>query len=236
MKQVRSPLSLTIEVGEAKPNLTELWAANPSPTRRQLHPGKFGQIHPHPDKVSYELRSQFDQAEAGSPEWLLKKAALGLEAVFEIHPRMLKVRIVGSFLFVVRIAIKFAFFAHGGGVEIGVAFFQNALRIFSDLFADLGCVGDGPDDTGFSRAHLRWIRVLLYRRPEPSNPRLPDRSKGCSHCPASFRRRNVSLMYFPFRRTWTRQQPDVSRAIVAKRVRSVCVSRRKAGKKHRITA
>jgi len=77
---------------------------------------------------------------------------------------MLKVGFVGSFLFVVRIAIKFAFFAHGGGIEIGVAFFQNALRIFSDLFADLGCVGDGPDDAGFSRPRLRWIRVLLYRR------------------------------------------------------------------------
>jgi hypothetical protein len=29
-----------------------------------------------------------------------------------------------------------------------------------------------------------------------------------AHCSASFRRRNVSLTYFPFRRTWTRQQPD----------------------------
>jgi len=70
---MRSPLPFTIEVGEAEPNLAELWAANPSPTRCQLHPDKFGQSHRHPDKVSYELCSLFDQAEAGSSEWLLNK-------------------------------------------------------------------------------------------------------------------------------------------------------------------
>jgi hypothetical protein len=74
VRQVRSPLPFTIKVGEAEPNLTELWAAYRSPTRRQLHPGKFGQTHLHPDKVSYELRNLFDQAEAGSSEWMLVDA------------------------------------------------------------------------------------------------------------------------------------------------------------------
>jgi hypothetical protein len=37
-----------------------------------------------------------------------------------------------------------------------------------------------------------------------------------------FRRRNVSLTYFPFRRTWARQDPELSLVNVAKRVRSVC--------------
>ena len=38
----------------------------------------------------------------------------------------------------------------------------------------------------------------------------------------SLRRRNVSLTYCPFRRTWARQDPELSLVNVAKRVRSVC--------------
>jgi hypothetical protein len=36
------------------------------------------------------------------------------------------------------------------------------------------------------------------------------------HSSASLRRRNVSLTYFPFRRTWARREPDLSFAKVAK--------------------
>jgi hypothetical protein len=56
------------------------------------------------------------------------------------------------------------------------------------------------------------------------------------HSSASFRRRNVSLTYFPFRRTWTLQEPDFSLVIVATRVRSVCTEASKGRKKRRIVA
>ena len=46
------------------------------------------------------------------------------------------------------------------------------------------------------------------------------RADSMPHSSASFRRRNVSLTYFPFRRTWTFQGPDFSLVIVAARVRS----------------
>ena len=48
---------------------------------------------------------------------------------------------------------------------------------------------------------------------------------------ASFRRRNVSLTYFPFRRTWALQDPDFSLVIDATRVRSVCTEASKSRKK-----
>ncbi len=52
----------------------------------------------------------------------------------------------------------------------------------------------------------------------------------------SAERRNVSLTYFPFRRTWTLQEPDFSLVIVATRVRSVCTETSKSRKKRRIVA
>jgi len=48
-----------------------------------------------------------------------------------------------------------------------------------------------------------------------------DGSAACYRSPrfsASFRRRNVSLTYFPFRRTWTLQEPYFGLVIVATRV------------------
>lgn len=74
VNQLRSPLPFTMEVGEAEPNLTELWEAYRSPTRVQLHPDKFGQSRLHPGKVSDELRYLFDQAENGSSQWMLVDA------------------------------------------------------------------------------------------------------------------------------------------------------------------
>jgi hypothetical protein len=41
------------------------------------------------------------------------------------------------------------------------------------------------------------------------------RSISSAHSSASLRRRNVSLTYFPFRRTWTRHEPDLSLLKVA---------------------
>jgi hypothetical protein len=54
------------------------------------------------------------------------------------------------------------------------------------------------------------------------SPRSMARSTSSAHSSASFRRRNVSLRYFTFRRTWARQDPELSLVNVAKRVRSVC--------------
>ena len=75
IKQLRSPLPFTVEVGQAEPNLAELLAAYRSPTRVQLHPDKFGQSLLHPGKVSDELRHLFEQAENGSSQWMLVNAA-----------------------------------------------------------------------------------------------------------------------------------------------------------------
>lgn len=62
------------------------------------------------------------------------------------------------------------------------------------------------------------------------------RSISIPHSSASFRRRNVSLTYFPFRRTWTLQEPDLSFVMVATRVRSVCTEASKSRIKRRIMA
>jgi len=45
---------------------------------------------------------------------------------------------------------------------------------------------------------------------------IDTRSTSSAHSSASLRRRNVSLTYFPFRLTWTRQDPDFSFVNVAK--------------------
>jgi hypothetical protein len=74
VEQVRSPLPFTVAVGESEPNLKEVLAAYQSPTRRQLHPGKFGLTQLHPDKVSYELRNLFDRSKGGSSKWMLVDA------------------------------------------------------------------------------------------------------------------------------------------------------------------
>jgi hypothetical protein len=74
VEQVRSPLPFTVAVGESEPNLKEVLAAYRSPTRRQLHPGKFGLTQLHPDKVSYELRNLFDRSKGGSSKWMLVDA------------------------------------------------------------------------------------------------------------------------------------------------------------------
>jgi hypothetical protein len=48
------------------------------------------------------------------------------------------------------------------------------------------------------------------------SPRSMRRSTSSAHSSASFRRKNVSLTYFPFRRTWARQDPELSLENVAK--------------------
>jgi hypothetical protein len=53
-------------------------------------------------------------------------------------------------------------------------------------------------------------------RARAGSPRSMRRSISSAHSSASFRRRNVSLTYFPFRRTWARQDPDLSFVNVAK--------------------
>jgi hypothetical protein len=50
------------------------------------------------------------------------------------------------------------------------------------------------------------------------------------------RRRNVSLTYFPFRRSWALEKPDFSLVIDATRVRSVCTEASKSRKKRRAMA
>ena len=47
-------------------------------------------------------------------------------------------------------------------------------------------------------------------------PRSMRRSTSSAHSSASFRRKNVSLTYFPFRRTWARQDSELSLENVAK--------------------
>ncbi|WP_420964628.1 DUF6236 family protein [Bradyrhizobium sp. B120] len=72
--QLRSPLPFTLAVGEAEPNLVELWEAFRSPTRVQLHRDKAGYSELHPDKVSFALRQMFERAEKDSSEWMLVNA------------------------------------------------------------------------------------------------------------------------------------------------------------------
>lgn len=59
---------------------------------------------------------------------------------------------------------------------------------------------------------------LSIARPSPTDgsPRWIGRSTLSAHFSASLRRRTVSLTYFPFRRIWTRQDPDLSFVKVAK--------------------
>jgi len=68
----------------------------------------------------------------------------------------------------------------------------------------------------------RWRRTrspnLLSSREltaSGGSPRSMRRSISSAHSSASLRRRNVSLTYFPFRRTWTRHEPDLSLLKVA---------------------
>ena len=66
------------------------------------------------------------------------------------------------------------------------------------------------------------VFVSLKRRAWARSPRSMRRSTSSAHSSASLRRRNVSLTYFPFRRTWARQDLELSLVNVAKRVRSGC--------------
>ena len=59
-------------------------------------------------------------------------------------------------------------------------------------------------------------------RATAGSPRSMRRSTSSAHSSVSFRRRNVSLTYCPFRRTWAREDPESSLVNVAKRVRFVC--------------
>lgn len=75
VKQLRTPLPITTQIGAVEPNLKELMAAYRSPTRVRLHPDKLGRSRLHPGKVSDELRYLFEQAENGSSQWLLVDGA-----------------------------------------------------------------------------------------------------------------------------------------------------------------
>jgi hypothetical protein len=77
VNQLDTPLPFTVEVGEAEPNLTELWDAFRSPTRVALHRDKYGHSRLHPGKVSDELRYMFERAETGSTEWMLVNPQFG---------------------------------------------------------------------------------------------------------------------------------------------------------------
>jgi hypothetical protein len=77
LTQLQSPLPFTLSVGEAEPNLAELWEAFRSPTRVALHRDKLGHSRLHPDKVSYELQQMFREAETGSTEWMLVNPQFG---------------------------------------------------------------------------------------------------------------------------------------------------------------
>jgi hypothetical protein len=58
------------------------------------------------------------------------------------------------------------------------------------------------------------------------SPRSMRRSTSSAHSSASLRRRNVSLTYFPFRRTWARQDPELSLVNVANVCAPCALSRR----------
>src|SRR5208282_3650836 len=76
-----------------------------------------------------------------------------------------------------------------------------------------------PTSCRSSRCNLiKSANVFVSRelRARADSPRSMRRSTSSAHSSASFRRRNVSLTYFPFRRTWTRQEPEFSFVIVAK--------------------
>jgi hypothetical protein len=85
VKQLGSPLPITMQIGTAEPNLKELMEAYRSPTRARLHPDKLGRSRLHPGKVSDELRYLFEQAEHGSSQWLLVNAAFSVSGVVSTY-------------------------------------------------------------------------------------------------------------------------------------------------------
>ena len=65
---------------------------------------------------------------------------------------------------------------------------------------------------------IKSPNVFASREPRAiaGSPRSMRRSTSSAHSSASFRRKNVSLTYFPFRRTWARHDPELSLENVAK--------------------
>jgi hypothetical protein len=105
VKQLGSPLPITMQIGTAEPSLKELMEAYRSPTRARLHPDKLGRSRLHPGKVSDELRYLFEQAEHGSLQWLLVNAAFSDSILYssKLFPRCQKVS--GAVLWSLTIAV-----------------------------------------------------------------------------------------------------------------------------------